>query len=183
MLTQYTFRGAGAGSRNGADGGLSGLGYMDVLLFELGGFRYALPTSDVAELARAVTIVPLPKAPPIVEGIINVHGRVVPVLNIRARFGVPPRPLSPADHLIVARAGSRTVALRVDRAVELAYVDEQQIEDARAVVPYAGYISGVAKLADGLVLIHDLRTFLEEAEAESLDRALADVEAAAGGAA
>jgi len=155
---------------------------MDVLVFDLGGVRYALPTSDVSELTRAVTIVPLPKAPPIVEGIINVHGRVVPVLDIRARFGLPPRPLSYTDHLIVARAGARVVAVRADRALDLVHVVEQQIEDARHIAPGADYVSGVAKLADGLVLIHDLRTFLQEVEALALDEALSDIDSPAGGA-
>jgi purine-binding chemotaxis protein CheW len=126
-------------------------------------------------------MVPLPKAPPIVEGVINVHGQVVPVLDIRARFGLPPKALSHTDHLIVARVGSRVVALRADRALNLAHLDEQHIEDASQIAPSAEYISGVAKLPDGLVLIHDLRTFLEEAEATALDRALSDIEASAGG--
>jgi purine-binding chemotaxis protein CheW len=156
---------------------------MDVLVFELGGFRYALPTSDVSELARAVTMVPLPKAPPIVEGIINVHGRVVPVLDIRARFRLPPRPLSHTDHLIVARVGPRVVAVRADRALDLARVDAKDIENAENFAPSAEYISGVAKLHDGLVLIHDLRTFLQEAEAAALDHALSEAEASVGGAA
>ena len=156
---------------------------MDVLLFELSGFRYALPTSDIRELARAVTIVPLPKAPPIVEGIINVHGRVVPVLDIRARFRLPSRPLSPTDHLIVARVGPRVVALRADRALDLARVDAKDVENAHNFAPGAEYISGVAKLDDGLVLIHDLRTFLQEAETAALDLALSGVVPSAGGAA
>ena len=84
---------------------------MDVLVFEISGLRYALPTSDVSELARAVTIVPLPKGPPIVEGIINVRGRIVPVLDIRSRFRLPPKAVSPTDHLILAHAGQRLVAL------------------------------------------------------------------------
>ena len=156
---------------------------MDVLVFEISGLRYALPTSDVSELARAVTIVPLPKAPPIVEGIINVHGHVVPVLDIRARFRLPSRALSHTDHLIVARIGPRLVAVRADRARDLANVDAKDVEDAQTFAPGAEYISGVAKLPDGLVLIHDLRTFLQEAEAAALDDALSDVEPSAGGAA
>jgi purine-binding chemotaxis protein CheW len=156
---------------------------MDVLVFEIGGVRYALPTSDVSELARAVTIVPLPKAPPIVEGIINVHGRVVPVLDIRTRFRLPLRPVSHTDHLIVAHVASRLVALRADRALDLAHIDPNDIEEAHTCAAGAEYISGVAKLPDGLVLIHDLRTFLEDAEAAALDKALGERESSAGGAA
>jgi purine-binding chemotaxis protein CheW len=156
---------------------------MDVLLFDLDGVRYALPASDVSEVAPAVTMVPLPQAPPIVEGIINVHGRVVPVLDVRARFRLPPRPLSCTDHLIIARVGPRLVAVRADRALDLVHVDEMQIEEARHIAPGADHVSGVAKLPDGLVLIHDLRTFLQEAEALALDEALSVVQPPGEGAA
>ena len=58
---------------------------MDILIFKLGDARFGLPAADVRELHRAVAMVALPKAPPIVEGIISVRGRIVPVLDIRAR--------------------------------------------------------------------------------------------------
>jgi purine-binding chemotaxis protein CheW len=145
---------------------------MTLLVFTVEGTRVAVNVADVCELAPAVTIVPLPNAPPIIEGVINVHGRVVPVLDIRARFGWPRRALAPSDHLIVARAGSRLVALRADRALDLVAVDPDDYEDTRTLTAGAEPISGVAKLQDGLVLIHDLQTFLKEAEAVVLDTAL-----------
>jgi purine-binding chemotaxis protein CheW len=58
----------------------------ELLIFEIGASRFGLPSADVREVLRAVTIVPLPGAPPIVEGLINVRGRIVPVLDIRRRF-------------------------------------------------------------------------------------------------
>jgi purine-binding chemotaxis protein CheW len=146
---------------------------MEVLVFELSGIRYALPAADIGELVRAVTVIPLPKGPPVVEGIINVRGRVVPVLDVRARFQLPSKAASPTDHLILARAGERLVAIRVDRALGLARLEPADIEDARTALPGADYVIGVAKLPDGLVLIHDLRTFLSAAEAATLVHAIA----------
>lgn len=145
---------------------------MEVLLFEVAGCRYGLPLADVVELARAVSVAPLPKAPAIVEGLINLRGALAPVLDIRTRFRHAPKPSDPADHLIVAQAGRRRVALLVDRAVGLVTVEDREIEDACQVVPGAEYVAGVAKLREGLVLIHDLRTFLSEAETGQLEEAL-----------
>jgi purine-binding chemotaxis protein CheW len=145
---------------------------LEILIFEVGGQRYGLPCADVQELVRAVAIVPLPKAPDIVEGIINLRGRVVPVLDIRARFGLPPKALEPADHLVVALAGERRVALRVDRAVDVVQVATSDLEDARGAVPGVEYVTWVAKGANNLVLIHDLRTFLSRAEAAALEASL-----------
>jgi purine-binding chemotaxis protein CheW len=146
----------------------------DVIIFEVGICRYGLPVTDVRELVRAPSIVPLPKAPAIIEGIINVRGSVMPVLDIRKRFGLASKASHPADHMIVAHAGPRLVALRIDRALDIAQVDPQDIDDAKAITPRSEYVAGVAKLADGLVLIHDLRTFLTEAEARDVDGALDD---------
>lgn len=145
---------------------------LEVLLFEVDGRRYALPSALIRELVWAVTIVPLPKAPPIVEGVINVRGTVVAVLDIRSRFRLSPKPLEHTDHFALAWAGPRLVAVRADRALDLVRLDAAQVEDAKVSVPGAEYVAGVAKLPEGLILIHDLETFLSEAEAEALGAAI-----------
>lgn len=145
----------------------------EVLVFEVAGQRYGLPTEDVRELLRMVAVVPLPRAPAVIEGVINLRGRIVPVYDIRQRFCLPPRVPEPADHLILAVAGERLVALRVDRATELIRLDPEDVADPHGAVPGAEYVSWVAKLPANLVLIHDLRTFLARAEAADLDAALA----------
>ncbi len=100
----------------------------EILVFEVDGRRYGLPAAEVRELARAVTIVPLPSPTALVEGIIDVRGEAVPVLDLRARLGLPARGVEPSDHLIIARAAGRTVALRVDRALELRGGDVDAID-------------------------------------------------------
>jgi purine-binding chemotaxis protein CheW len=145
---------------------------LEVLIFELGGQRYGLPAADVQELVRAVALVPLPTAPAVVEGVMNLRGKIVPVLDVRQRFRLPPRALDPADHLIVARTEERLVALRVDRALDLVALDAEAIEAAKGAVPGVEYVAWVAKLPNNLVLIHDLRTFLSRAEAAALEEAL-----------
>ena len=144
----------------------------EVLVFEVGGQKYALPTADVCELVRAVAITPVPGAPAVIEGVVDVRGRVLPVLDVRARFRLPAKALDPSDHFIVASAGTRGVILRVDRATHLALIDEASVQPAQALGPGAAYLAGVARLQEGLVLIHDLTTFLSSAEADSLDEAL-----------
>jgi purine-binding chemotaxis protein CheW len=158
---------------------------VGVLTFELGGQRCALISSEVLEVQRVVAMARLPRCPEIVEGVIDLRGKLVPVLDIRSRLGLPPRPLALSDHLVVAHvarkaggtspeaSGPRVVAIRVDRALDLLAVPQTKIEDPRPVAG-AAQTAGVAKLADGLVLIHDLRTFLSLDEEQQLDQALAD---------
>jgi len=145
-----------------------------VAVFELAGYRYAIAAAYVQEFVRLPTIVPLPKAPPIVEGIVNVRGTVVPVLDIRRRFRLPERRPHLMDHLLIVRVDRRVVAFRVDRAIGLQDIDPRDIEDASTLSPGTEYLAGVAKLPDGLVLIHDLRSFLSQAEARATDDAIAD---------
>jgi purine-binding chemotaxis protein CheW len=144
---------------------------MDIVVFEVGGHRYALPAADVREVVRAVTIVPLPGGPAIVEGVVDVRGTLVPVLDIRARFGLPAAPVSLSDVLVLASDGTRLVALRADAVTGLARATPALHQSAE-IVAQAAYVSGVATLDDGLVLVHDVRTFLARAEADAIDRAL-----------
>jgi len=145
----------------------------EVLLFTLEAQRYALPLEDVRELVRAVRLTPLPRAPAVVEGLLNLRGELLPVLDVRRRFRLPARRLSPSDHLIVAQAGARRFALRVDRAEGLLALEPGQLDPSPRELPGVGYVAGALKLPDGLVLLHDLRTFLSQAEALELEEALA----------
>lgn len=144
------------------------------LVFELDGQRFGVSLAAVREVVRAVAVTRLPSAPLIVEGAINVRGRVVPVLDLRARFALPSRELTPDEHMVLARAGERLVAIRADRVLHFEEIDSREVEDPAQITPKLQHIAGVAKLAEGMVLIHDLETFLTQAEAEGLDHALAN---------
>ena len=78
-----------------------------LLTFEIADRRFALPARLVQEVVRAVAFSPLPKSPPIIEGVINYRGTLVPVLGTRQRFGLAPLPLAPDQHLLVAVLGTR----------------------------------------------------------------------------
>src|SRR5215469_5263815 len=90
--------------RAGAGCGGMDRGRAEILVFEGDGRRYGLPAAEVRELARAVTIVPLPRPRALVEGVIDVRGEAVPVLDLRARLGLPAKGVEPSDHLVIARA-------------------------------------------------------------------------------
>lgn len=91
----------------------------ETLVFEVGGRRYGLAAFEVVELVRVVAVVPLPAAPGWVEGVVNLRGRVVPVLDLRDRLGLPAKGVELSDQLLVARGREFPVALRIDRALDL----------------------------------------------------------------
>src|SRR5919108_5417404 len=76
--------------------------------------QYALPLPVVQRVLPMVAVSPLPQAPPIALGIINLHGQIIPVLDVRRRLGFPARDYGLTAHLLVARTGRRTCALPVD---------------------------------------------------------------------
>lgn len=143
---------------------------VEFVAFDLGRQRCGLIVADVERVLRAVALTPLPNAPTIVEGAINVAGAPVAVLDIRKRFGFRPKPMDVDDVLIVTRAGDRRVAIRADRASGIVKVDAADIHDVKTVAPMGAQVVGVATLPDGIILIHDPRAFLTQVEASELDR-------------
>lgn len=145
---------------------------LEILLLEVDGQRFALSLSHVREILRAVSVLSLPGAPEVIDGLIDLRGEAVPLLNLRHRFGLPRRDVHPTEHFVVARAGERTMALRADRAVGVAEVAAGDVESSRQSAPRIQHVSGVVHLPDGMALIHDPARFLAASEQASLDAAL-----------
>lgn len=144
-----------------------------ILKFQLDDHQYGLPLSIVERVLPAVEITPLPGAPAIVLGVFDLQGQVIPVVDIRQRFALPNRALSTQDHFIVARASNhRTVALIADAAVGVVEHRPSEIVESETVLPSLPHLRGVLRTPDGLILIHDLSTFLALDEARALDAAL-----------
>ena len=142
--------------------------------FTLDKSQYALPLPVVERVIRAVAITPLPKVPPIIAGIIDLGGTVIPVINIRERFGHPPRVMHLSDHLIVAVAGKRKVAIIVDETNGVVETRSEDCLPADTILPAMEYIDGVVKCTGGLLLIHDLDRLLSLDEQKEMDRAIRD---------
>ena len=143
-----------------------------LIVFLLDQQRYALSLASVQRVVRAVEITPLPKAPAIVSGVINIQGQIVPVVNVRRRFRLPERDVVPSDQIIVARTAARPVALAVDAASGVIECSAERFVAAAAIVPGTEYVEGVVKLEDGMILIHDLDKFLSLDEEKSLTLAM-----------
>lgn len=136
--------------------------------------RYALPLDSVSRIVRAAELTPLPMAPAVVAGVLNVGGRILPVYNLRHRLRLPERPLGLDDQFVIAYTARRPVALIVDRALGL--IDAPTVVEGAALAPQLRHLRGVLALPDGLVLIQDLENFLSPEEDEALQSALRAVE-------
>jgi purine-binding chemotaxis protein CheW len=127
----------------------------------------------VERVVRVVDLAPLPDAPDIVLGIVNIEGRIIPVINMRKRFRLPERDIVLSDQLVIARTRQRSVALVTDAVSGIFEYAEPDIVVAETILPGLEYIDGVVKLSDGLILIHNLDRFLSLEEAASIDSAMA----------
>jgi purine-binding chemotaxis protein CheW len=141
--------------------------------FVLNEQRYALPLESVQRVVRMAETTPLPKAPDIVLGVIDLRGQIVPVLSMRKRLGLPEPEPNLNDQLLVADTTTRTVALVVNLVTGVIERTAEEITDADSIVPGTQYVEGIARLEDGLLLIHNLDRFLSQQEEHQLHKVLA----------
>lgn len=149
---------------------------LHLVVFGIESLRYALNLSAVERVLPIVEISPLPKAPAIALGVINLHGKVIPVLDIRRRFRFPPLDYGLTASLLVARTTRRILALPVHEVLGVKEVAAASITPPDAVLPGIGHVAGIVALADGLLFIHDLETFLSLDEERRLTEALEGME-------
>ena len=143
-----------------------------LVVFHLDEWRYALPLPDVERVVMVAEITPLPKAPPVVSGVVNYQGRIIPVIDIRKRFNLPAHEARLADRMILATTSKRSVALVVDAVSGVVERIGEEITAPGKIIPGLDYVEGVVKLDDGLILIHNLETFLSLDEEKKLENAM-----------
>lgn len=130
-----------------------------LVIFKLEDCRYALPLFIIDKIIPAVEITNIPEAPDIVLGAINVRGQVIPVLNIRKRFGLPKKSMDLNDHIIIANTLKRVVALVVDSVQSVVAYPEDEIISSKKFDDNMNKINCAIKLDDEIVFVYDLNNF------------------------
>ena len=143
-----------------------------MLIFTLDEQRYALRLATVERVVRAAAVSALPKAPAVVLGVLDLQGRVLPVINLRQRFRLPERGLRTSDQFVIARTRLVTVALAVDGVEAVVEASAEATIPPDDILAGTDYLEGVTRDADGLVLIHDLADLLFPEEELLLAHAL-----------
>jgi purine-binding chemotaxis protein CheW len=145
------------------------------ILFTVAGTTYAVSSEHVRHMEMIEQITPVPNAAHALEGVVLSRGRIVPVLNLRARFGFEKAPHDLRTRLVVVQSGDRWVGLVVDDAREFRRIPSTAIEPPGSAItgPSADYLHGIATIDGRLVLVLNV--------ANVLDGAVAAAEVAAGG--
>jgi purine-binding chemotaxis protein CheW len=127
------------------------------ILFDLAGATYAIRSREIQQLEMIGAVTPVPHAPSFVDGVVSVRGQVIPVVNLRSRFGFERVAFDLRSRLLVLRRDGRTVGFAVDSAREFASIPAGAIQPPpEGIAELSGrYLEGVAHLGERLVLVLD----------------------------
>ena len=149
--------------------------HREVLVFILGGEEYAVDILKVQEIRGYDKVTPIPAAPDFLKGIVNLRGTIVPVIDLRVKFGLPSPRYDDTTVMIVLRIGARVIGIVVDGVSDtlpLAASDIRPAPGLGAIVD-ASYLAGLATKDDRMILLLDIERFLSSAELNLLAAAAA----------
>jgi purine-binding chemotaxis protein CheW len=137
---------------------------LQLVSFNLGNEEYAVDILRVQEIIRMAEITPIPNAPLYVEGVINLRGKVIPVVNLRKKFGLDLKQVDSHSRIVVVDVGA-TIGLLVDSVSQVLRIYPDTVEPPPPMADGAGseYISGIGKLEDRLLILLDIQSLLKNA--------------------
>jgi purine-binding chemotaxis protein CheW len=139
------------------------------LTFALGAETYGIPLTRVLEIIGMQSITPIPDTPAYVRGVINLRGKVIPVVDARARFGIELRAYEARTVIIVVQTGGWSVGLVVDRVSDVVAIPEGSTEPPPPITARGGdhFLHGLGKVGDEVRLLLDVDRFLSETSASA----------------
>ncbi len=141
-----------------------------IVVFELGSEQFGVSISSVESIIKMQAVTKMPHAPSFVEGVTNLRGKVLPVIDLRKRFGMDAQPADKDSRIIVISVNRSEVGMIVDGVSEVLTVPEGSVEPAPAIATTVDstFITGIAKFDERLVILLDLDRVLTTQEQESL---------------
>ncbi len=143
---------------------------LQLVTFRLGKEEFSLDILSVQEIIRHMELTRVPKTPDFVDGVINLRGKVIPVLDLRKRFGLGSDEMTNETRIIVVEVASKTVGLKVDAVSEVLRLPADRVEAPPEMVTgvESEYIKGVGKLDGRLLILLDVEKVLSRNEKEAL---------------
>jgi purine-binding chemotaxis protein CheW len=138
---------------------------LQMVSFHIGEEEYAVETVNVQEIIRLHELTRVPKTPPYLKGVINLRGKIIPIIDLRCRLKMDDQAPTKESRIVIVDSSGKTVGLIVDAMSEVIRIPESAIRVLSGVgdsLSQSNYISGVAKLEDRLLIILDLENLLDE---------------------
>lgn len=146
---------------------------VSVVLVECAGQQLGLPSRQVDQVSSAVQVTRIPDVPPLIEGVVNLHGEIVPVLDGRRRLGISHRDVRLTDRFVIVRSRGKRLVMHVDAAVGVGEVPAADLAEAALLQREAFGCKGISKLRGGLFVAHDMDALLSPQEFVRTERAVA----------
>lgn len=131
-----------------------------LVVFELDDREFALPIQDVAEILPMVLVTPVPEVPPWVVGVVNLRGRVIPIVDLRTRLGMQPRPAELTTPILVAEQGTRKLGLIADAVRDVIELSDDALEPPAELgtgeTDHPDAVSALGRIDDRLIVVLDL---------------------------
>lgn len=132
-----------------------------IVTFRLAGQIYGLPLDNVERAVRMVAVTPTPESATGLCGVINIHGEVIPVLDLRSRLGRPFKEPGLDDRMLILRSGERAAAVTVDEVAEVMTVSSREMEPATGTAYESRLLAAVIRREEGLILMLDAGRLME----------------------
>ena len=146
---------------------------MDILIFNLLQEELGIEISNVCEVLRPQQIHPLPRAPEFIEGVINLRGHIIAVMDLRKKFGLKMAQDRSGVRIIICKIKKMIVGIIVDSVSEVLTVTQESIEPAPGIISIQiedNYISGIARVAERIIVILDLEKILTKEDITRLSQ-------------
>lgn len=145
---------------------------LQLVTFEVAGEEFAVDILAVHEINRMMELTRVPQAPNEIEGVINLRGKIIPVMDLRKRFRLATRERDEQTRIIVVEVESRVIGFIVDRVRQVLPISRSIVEPAPDMVATidSQFISGVGKLPDRLLILLDLPRLLSSKIADAIDQ-------------
>lgn len=144
---------------------------LPLVVFRLGNEAYSLRLHEVREIIMVGLITPVPRAPSFIEGVLNLRGEVMPVIDLRERFGLERKQATSLSRIVITPIGGVPTGLVVDSVSEVMSVDRQRLEEPPKVTAVGAnaFIDKVARTEAGVVFLLDIQRLLTDVEGRQLD--------------
>ena len=148
-------------------------GEIQLVSFKIGEEEFGVPISQVKEIVRLVHITPVPKAPSFIEGVVNLRGQILAVIDLAKRLQLKGKPRSEKTRIIVVELNNNTVGMIVDEVSEVLRLSKENFEAPPEIITTQikqRYLKGVGKLGERLLILIDLNQVLSYEEIEDINR-------------
>ena len=151
-----------------------------LVVFDLNDEAYGVEISLVREIIRMQEITRVPRAPEFIEGVINLRGKVIPVVDLRTRFGMARVETTDEHRIVVVDVSGQDIGMVVDAVTEVSRVSESSIEPPSTVITTndSDYLTGIVKTDAKLIILLDIAKVISADEAGQLTATAEELEAA-----